>query len=119
MTDILAITADPDSDDVLISELAGSRADRVSVLLAGCRPEADEDSAHRLIDLVRRIELVTGAAVTGLAGAPDAVVHEDYDRVVHAAAPSQPSLLERLGIRLDGRGARRVPTRLSPRGAGA
>ena len=53
MNDILAITADPASDDVLISELAGSDADRVTVLMAGCRPESDEQSARRLMDLVR------------------------------------------------------------------
>ncbi len=119
MNDILAITADPDSDDVLISELAGSDADRVTVLMAGCRPERDEEAAGRLADLVRRIELVTDAAVVGLAGDPARVAHADYDAVVHAAAPSEPSLLTRLGIKLERSGARRGPTRLSPRGAGA
>lgn len=119
MNDILAITADPESDDVLVSELAGTNTDRVTVLLPGCRPESDPESANRLAELVARIEFVTGAAVSGVAGAPEAIEHTDYDRVVHAAAPSQPSLLERLGIRLDGAGASRVPTRLSPHGAGA
>ena len=70
MNDMLAITADPDSDDVLVSELAGSKADRVTVLIAGCHPEHDSDSAVRLVELVRRVELVSGAAVTGLAGDP-------------------------------------------------
>ena len=94
MNDILAITADPASDDVLISELAGSGADRVTVLLAGSHPENDETSARRLLDLVQRVELVTrvqlttGAAVTGLAGDPSMVDLADYDDVVHAAAPS-------------------------------
>jgi hypothetical protein len=119
MNDILAITADPDSDDVLISELAGSGADRVTVLLAGCRPEGDEQSARRLLDLVRRAELVTNAAVVGLAGDPAHVDHSDYDDVVHAAAPSEPSLLARLGIKLERSGARLGPARLSPHGAGA
>lgn len=119
MNDILAITADPASDDVLVSELAGSTADRVTVLLGGCRPESDEESARRLVHLVRRVELVTDAAVTGLAGDPSTVHHADYDDVVHAAAPSQPSLLTRLGIKIERSGARRGPTRLSPHGAGA
>ena len=119
MNDILAITADPASDDVLISELAGSDADRVTVLLAGSRPETDESSARRLLDLVQRVELVTGAAVVGLAGDPSHVDHGDYEGVVHAAAPSEPSLLARLGIKLERSGARRGPTRLSPHGAGA
>ena len=119
MNDILAITADPASDDVLISELAGSGADRVTVLMAGCRPENDEQSARRLMDLVRRVELVTDGPVIGLAGDPAYVDHADYDGVVHAAAPSEPSLLARLGIKLERSGARRGPTRLSPHGAGA
>ena len=70
MNDILAITADPQSDDVLVSELAAADADRVTVLLPGCRPESDPEAADRLAELVTRIELVTGAAVTGLAGDP-------------------------------------------------
>jgi len=119
MNDILAITADPDSDDVLISELAGSDADRVTVLMAGCRPEHDEEATRRLVDLVQRVELVTDAAVIGLAGDPTGVDHADYDDIVHAAAPSEPSLLTRLGIKLERSGARRGPTRLSPHGAGA
>ena len=119
MTDILAITADAQSDDVLVSELASADADRVTVLLPGCRPESDAEAAHRLAGLVARIEFVTGAAVTGVAGDPANVDHADYDDVVHAAAPSEPSLLTRLGIRLERSGARRGPTRLSPHGAGA
>ena len=119
MNDILAITADPQSDDVLVSELAGSGADRVTVLLPGCLPEHDAESARRLAELVTRLELTTGAAVTGLAGDPAQVDHTDYDQVVHAAAPSEPSLLVRLGIKLERSGARRGPTRLSPHGAGA
>ncbi len=70
-------------------------------------------------DLVTRVQLATGAAVTGLAGDPSDVDHADYDDVVHAAAPSEPSLLARLGIKLERSGARRGPTRLSPHGAGA
>ncbi len=118
MRDILAITADPQSDDVLVSELAGSRSDRVTVLLAGCRPESDAEAARRLVNLVTRVELSTGAAVTGLAGDPGAVDHSDYHHVVHAAAPSEPSLLTRLGIKLERSGAHRGPARLSPHGAG-
>jgi len=119
MNDILAITADSQSDDVLVSELAAADADRVTVFLPGCRPESDAESAHRLAELVAKIEFATGAAVVGVAGTPDVVNHDDFDRVVHAAAPSQHSLLSRLGIKLDSVGARRGPTRLSPRGAGA
>jgi len=119
MNDILAITADPKSDDVLVSELAGSGAERVTVLLPGCRPESDAESADRLAELVTRLQLSTGAAVTGVAGDPAHVDHDDYDQVVHAAAPAEPSLLARLGIKLERSGARRGPTRLSPHGAGA
>ena len=119
MNDILAITADSQSDDVLVSELAAADADRVTVFLPGCHPESDAESAHRLAELVAKIEFVTGAAVVGVAGTPDVVDHDDFDRVVHAAAPSQPSLLSRLGIKLERSGARREPTRLSPHGAGA
>ena len=119
MNDMLAITADPDSDDVLVSELAGSKADRVTVLIAGCRPELDSDAAVRLVELVRRVELVSGAAVTGLAGDPAGIDYDLYDGVVHAAAPSEPSLLTRLGIKLERSGAHRGPTHLSPHGAGA
>jgi hypothetical protein len=119
MNDILAITADRQSDDVIVSELAGSRADRVTVLLPGCRPESDPEAADRLTELVTRVQLTTGAAVTGLAGDPSMIDHADYDDVVHAAAPSEPSLLTRLGIKLERSGARRGPTRLSPHGAGA
>ena len=71
MNDMLAITADPDSDDVLVSELAGSKADRVTVLSPDAGPSVDSDAAFRLVELVRRVELVSGAAVTGLAGDPD------------------------------------------------
>ena len=119
MNDILAITADPQSDDVLVSELAGTPADRVTVLLPGCRPESDAEAADRLAVLVTRLQLTTGAAVTGVAGDPAQVDHADYDHVVHAAAPAEPSLLARLGIKLERSGARRGPTRLSPHGAGA
>ena len=65
MNDILAITADPQSDDVLVSELAAADADRVTVFLPGCRPERDAQSAHRLVELVAKIEFVTGATVVG------------------------------------------------------
>lgn len=112
MNEILAITESPSRDDALLAELATRDADSVTLLMPGCRPESDPESSHRMAELVARVEFVTDATVVGVAAAGDAIHHDDYDQVVHAGAPSETTLLSRLGIRLDRRGATR--TGLSP-----
>ena len=108
MNEILAVTESPSRDDALLAELATREADRVTVLMPGCRPESDPEAAHRMAELVARVEFVTDATVVGMAADDDAIFRDDYDQVVHAGAPSEVSLLTRLGIRLDRRGATRL-----------
>lgn len=111
MKEILAITEAPDRDHVLLAELASRNADKVTILMPGCRPESDTESANRLAELVARAEFVTDAIVVGMAATDVSIDRSDYDAVVHAGAPTQRSLLSRLGIELTGRGAARSPLR--------
>lgn len=108
MNDILAITESPSRDDALLAELATRDADKVTLLMPGSRPESDPESSHRMAELVARIEFVTDATVVGVGADGDVIQRDDYDQVVHAGAPSEPSLLARLGIRLERRGASRT-----------
>lgn len=111
MKEILAITEAPERDQVLLAELALRDADKVTILMPGCRPEADTESSNRLAELVARAEFVTDATVVGMGATEVAIERSDFDDVIHAGAPSQPSLLERLGITLTRRGASRSPLR--------
>ena len=75
MTEILAIAQAPEHDDALIAELSARRADRVTVLLADRRVEADPVADQRLAELVSRAEWVTGSVAVGVA-APDGALDE-------------------------------------------
>jgi hypothetical protein len=94
MSDLLAILGPGEPDAQLLDEIAAWRPDRVTLLLADCdRDWAHEDSSaaqaigDRLAQLLRAIELRTGATVVGLAGDRDQLVGWRFDHIVGGRVP--------------------------------
>jgi hypothetical protein len=89
---LLAIADAPETDGMLICELAAREAGNITVLIETAdadlrRAWADGDVAEqtreRLARLITAIEVATGAVVVGAVTAPAAVARDKYDAVVH------------------------------------
>jgi hypothetical protein len=93
MTDVLAIVGSAEADDQLLEQLAGRRADRVTVLLeeqpadwASDESESGRALRDRLARLLHAIETRTGAIVVGLAGSREQLRGWRFDRTVGGRA---------------------------------
>jgi hypothetical protein len=84
MNEILAVAQSPEHDDALVAQLADRSPDRVTVLLADRRLEADPAAEERLASLIVRAERATGAIVVGVA-APDGALDAQHASVVQGA----------------------------------
>jgi hypothetical protein len=93
MSDLLAIVGPDEDEEQLLAEIAAWRPRRVTLLVSDASPGwAYEDSGRAvatrelLARLLGEIELRTGAAVVGLAGDPEQLLHWRFDHVVGGRA---------------------------------